>query len=74
MVQELCTRESIIFEVIRMDIAQLATDQKLSIEATARRERYKFFEATRAKYNAKYILTAHHRDDQGETILMNLIK
>ena len=46
----------------------------MNLEAVARRERYAFFEKIRVKYNAKYILTAHHAVDQTETILGNILK
>lgn len=52
----------------------MANDEKMNIEALARRERYEFFESLRKQYNAKYILTAHHAVDQTETIIGNMIK
>lgn len=45
-----------------------------SIENEARERRYKFFENVLKKYNAKYLLTAHHGDDLVETILMKLTR
>ena len=45
-----------------------------SIENEARERRYKFFEEIINKYNAKYLLTAHHGDDLIETILMRLTR
>lgn len=74
LVASICNSENITFEVQKMNIAQIASNEKSSLEAIARRERYRFLESIRAKYDARYILTAHHRDDQAETILMNLIK
>ncbi len=73
-VADICKKGNIQFEVKKVDIFALAKEEKMSIEAIARRERYSFLESVRWKYSAKYILTAHHRDDQVETILMNLIK
>lgn len=57
-----------------MDISSLAKTEKMNIEAMARRERYIFLEQVRQKYNAKYILTAHHAGDQTETIVGNIVK
>jgi tRNA(Ile)-lysidine synthase TilS/MesJ len=57
-----------------MDIAQLAKEEKSSIEMTARKYRYEFLHRIREDYNAKYILTAHHQDDRIETALFNLIR
>ena len=45
-----------------------------SIETTAREFRYAFLFEVRERFNFDFIATAHHRDDQAETILMNLIR
>jgi tRNA(Ile)-lysidine synthase len=44
-----------------------------SAEAAARRVRYEFLERTRQRLGARYIATAHHRDDQAETVLLRLL-
>ena len=43
-----------------------------SAEAAARRIRYGFLEEVRARLGARYVATAHHRDDQAETVLLRL--
>ncbi|MFB0516648.1 MAG: tRNA lysidine(34) synthetase TilS [Candidatus Neomarinimicrobiota bacterium] len=48
--------------------------EKESIEAWARRERYAALENMRLQVGAKWILTAHHADDQVETVLMRLMQ
>ena len=40
----------------------------------ARNIRYKFFEDVVLKYNANYLMTAHHGDDLIETILMRITR
>ena len=51
-----------------------------SLETTARRLRYDFLYGLRNKYLAEnpgthvYIATAHHQDDQAETVLMHLLR
>ena len=40
----------------------------------ARNIRYRFFEEVINKYNAKYLMTAHHGDDLIETILMRIVR
>jgi tRNA(Ile)-lysidine synthase len=40
----------------------------------AREARYTFFEKTLKKNKIPYLLTAHHADDQTETLLMNFIR
>lgn len=55
-----------------VDTYDFAQKNNLSIQAAARKIRYDFFEEIRIKENADYILTAHHLDDNIETILFNL--
>ena len=40
----------------------------------ARKIRYYFFDTIVKKYNAKYLMTAHHGDDLIETILMRIVR
>ncbi|HEY2295655.1 MAG TPA: tRNA lysidine(34) synthetase TilS [Thermoanaerobaculia bacterium] len=44
-----------------------------SPEAAGRRARYAFLERTRQALGARWIATAHHRDDQAETVLLRLL-
>lgn len=44
------------------------------LEAKARAFRYAFFAEILEKQNIKYLVTAHHADDQAETFLMKLIR
>jgi tRNA(Ile)-lysidine synthetase-like protein len=44
-----------------------------SAEAAARRARYAFLERTREALGARWVATAHHRDDQAETVLLRLL-
>ena len=59
---------------MKLDIGSIAKSEKSSLEAIARRERYRFLESVRVKHGARYILTAHHAVDQTETILGNMVK
>jgi tRNA(Ile)-lysidine synthase len=43
-----------------------------SPESAGRRERYAFLERVRRESGARWIATAHHRDDQAETVLLRL--
>ncbi|HVS16601.1 MAG TPA: tRNA lysidine(34) synthetase TilS, partial [Thermoanaerobaculia bacterium] len=43
-----------------------------SLEAEARNARYRMLERERLRLGASWILTAHHRDDQLETLLLRL--
>lgn len=44
-----------------------------SPEAAARRIRYRFLERVRRGRDARWVVTAHHRDDQVETVLLRLL-
>ncbi len=47
---------------------------KQGMENAARKFRYDFFAAVMKKTNAKFLITAHHGNDQAETVLMKLIR
>ena len=46
----------------------------LSSEEEARHARYAFFERERQALGARWVLTAHHADDQAETILFRIVR
>lgn len=45
-----------------------------NFESNARKKRYKFYNELIEKYNANYLMTAHHGDDLTETIMMRLVR
>lgn len=59
---------------IMCEVEHLSFDSTTNFESLARSKRYAFFEHVAAKYNAKYILLAHHANDNLETMLMRFIK
>ncbi len=56
------------------EVARFSFDDMANFENAARSKRYSFFEEVAAKYQAKYILLAHHANDNLETMLMRFIK
>ncbi len=56
------------------DVKTFAVEHKLSIETAARTLRYEFLSDARQRLNCDAIATAHHADDQAETILMRLLR
>lgn len=44
------------------------------LEAAARRTRYRFLEDVRLSRGGRWIATAHHRDDQAETVVLRLLQ
>lgn len=73
-VHQLSGRLGLVCESKRMDIALLSRVRKMSIEETAREQRYLFFEEVRHKHSAQKIALGHHAQDQAETVLMNLLR
>ena len=67
--QQYCIDNKIIFE--KMLIDKYGDD---NFHNEARLIRYNFFENLVEKYNADYLMTAHHGDDLMETILMRLVR
>jgi tRNA(Ile)-lysidine synthase len=43
-------------------------------EAWGREKRYEFFEKLRKKYKASFILTAHHQDDDFESMMLHFLR
>ncbi len=58
---------------LKLEVASL-DEITSNFEETARLKRYEFFYQLTKKYNAKYILLAHHADDNLETMLIRFIK
>ena len=56
-----------------LEMNSLARDKHISEEMLARELRYKAFNEMAAKENITKILTAHHKNDQVENILMRLL-
>lgn len=68
-VEEFCLKHGVLFE--SMTISSYGDD---NFHNEARNIRYQFFEAIVHKYQAAYLMTAHHGDDLIETILMRIVR
>ncbi|MFN8252872.1 MAG: tRNA lysidine(34) synthetase TilS [Ferruginibacter sp.] len=73
-VQNLAQKYAVPFFVQQFDTAALAKAGKKSVEETARNLRYAWFEEIRAANGYAFIVTAHHANDQVETVLMNFFR
>lgn len=73
-VEKFCHENSLIFEAETKNIAEMARNEKKSIEAAARKYRYQFFAKIYQKYDANALCTAHHCDDRIEGAMFNLIR
>ncbi len=72
--EALCEDWNIPFRLCCVDVPTLAKEEGLSPEDAARRLRYAALQQTADAVGADYILTAHHQDDQAETVLLRLIR
>lgn len=73
-VRAYCEERGIPFEAGRGDVSALAKEKGLSTEEAARTLRYAFLRQTAAAHGAENIYTAHHADDNAETVLLNLVR
>ena len=67
---------SIPLYIIRLgegSVSLLAKEKDIGIEAAARTLRYEALERFRSENGYDFILTAHHLDDQSETLLMRML-
>ena len=73
-VRALCNGVDVNLVVHDFDTKGYAATRKISIEMAAREQRYAFFEEISGKYGISNIVVAHHRDDNIETMLLNMIR
>ncbi|MBQ2401510.1 MAG: tRNA lysidine(34) synthetase TilS [Lachnospiraceae bacterium] len=73
-VRELCERLQVPLYTVREDVAGYAKAHGLSGEEAGRILRYQWLEKTAGEFGCRRIATAHHKDDQTETVLMNLFR
>lgn len=73
-VKALAEKYAVPFYHIRFDTTAIAKERKQSIETTARHLRYEWFEQLRSEHKLQWIVTAHHADDNIETVLMHFFR
>lgn len=73
-VERLCKELNIQLHLAHFDTQEIAKSEKISIEMAARKLRYDWFESLCQQHHINYIAVGHHKDDQAETILLNLIR
>ena len=72
--ENLCKKFNIPFYLGYADIPSLAKENKNSVETEAREQRYAFFEKIMRENNIPILITAHHGEDQVETILLHILR
>lgn len=73
-VENYCKKNGIKFYYKRVNVQEIAKQQKKGEEEVGRNERYKFFDEICEKENANKIAIAHNMNDNAETMLLNLIR
>ena len=73
-VQALAVSYNVTFYVTGFDTTAIAATTKKSIEETARALRYNWFNTICVENDYQYILTAHHADDNIETVMMHFFR
>ena len=73
-VEALCARLGVPLAVAHVDVPARARASGRGLEETARDLRYAFLREERRRRGLDCILTAHHRNDQAETVLLHLVR
>ena len=73
-VQEFCRNKGIECFVKKVDVLNIAENEKIGTEEAGRNVRYEFFEEVLNKVKANKIAIAHNANDNAETVLMNIIR
>lgn len=73
-VREFCEKRDIPFYTEAAPVYEKAQEWKLSVEETGRRLRYEFLMRTAEDIGAVMVATAHHKNDNAETVLLNLLR
>ncbi len=74
LVRQICDAHAIPCHVQRFDTAGYADSHSLSTQMAARDLRYSFFADLCKKHGYTHVATAHHANDNLETVLLNLVR
>jgi len=73
-VKQLAEQFNCSFYTVSFDTKVYAHEHKLSIEMAARNLRYEWFQTIMNDYSYVLLATAHHKEDNAETLLLNIIR
>lgn len=73
-VRAFCALRELPFRCCHVAAEEYAKERKLSLEEAARILRYGKLREVMREVGADYIVTAHHKDDQAETVLLRLLR
>lgn len=73
-VEDFCREKGILCRSFRFDVADIASKEHLTSEEAGRKVRYSAFEAVAEELSANKVATAHHMNDNCETLLFNILR
>ena len=73
-VKEYCDKNNIKLFINHSDVISIAKETKRGLEETGRKIRYDFFEEIAQKENIDKIVVAHNKNDNAETVIMNVLR
>ena len=73
-IRDLAAQHDLPLTLAQAPVANLAEQNKESLETAARNARHQLFAETAQATQCNRILLAHHADDQAETVLFNLLR
>jgi tRNA(Ile)-lysidine synthase len=73
-VESLAQKYKVEIHIAHLDASHFAAQKGVSIQMAARELRYSWFRELMKSYNYSNIVTAHHKNDVLETVLLNLTK
>ena len=73
-VENYCKIKNVPFYAKRIEVEKIAKEKKIGTEEAGRNLRYKFFDEVLQKTNSNKIATAHTKNDNAETVLMNIMR
>lgn len=73
-VEDFCKSLGVQCFIKKINVQEIAKEQKIGTEEAGRNIRYAFFQEILEKVNANKIATAHNANDKAETVLLNIIR
>lgn len=69
-----CAEWGVPLAVERVDVPALAVERRISVEEAGREARYAVLARLASEWGCGQVVTAHHADDQAETVLLHLFR
>ena len=73
-VRDLCAEMGIDLKIFEEDVPRIAGEKSMTLEEAGRYVRYEAFRRVLEETDADVIAVAHHKGDQAETVLFNMIR